>query len=450
MHANRFGQVHKGPSQSRRVERRNLALLVAAATLLGGAGAFALKEQCNHIDWDERHLQYWRYCYSDILPLYDRFHLGEDRWPYDLNPIELGGGPYGYTPVEYPVATVAFAYAVALITEGKVAYLEVTNALLVAGAGVVAWALWKSGVDWRRIAFWGVGPPLIIHGTTNWDLLAAACCMAGWWAWGRKRPMLAAALFGLGGAAKLYPAFFLPYLAWETLFSREPGGRRFRPDYKAMTDVIVGTLIGFVLPNFIVWRMTPQAWLDVWRFHSKRDPDFETAFEAIREGLQKVGWGWEKDELWRTLIGTGGLVVLCLCGLYLAWAVWKRDLQPLVAGAIAVILFLLLNRVYSPQYTLWVFPLLLALRAPWVSMSLFVAADLAVFLIRYPLMAQAPGEGDAYQVAHRIAVIARWIFLATCLWQIARMHGALGTPKPAEPAHTADQPVTPASGDPSR
>ena len=49
---------------------------------------------------------------------------------------------------------------------------------------------------------------MIVHAFTNWDLIASALAGDGLLAWAR-RPVLAGVLFGLGAAAKLYPAFLL-------------------------------------------------------------------------------------------------------------------------------------------------------------------------------------------------------------------------------------------------
>jgi len=396
------------------MDRRTTAWLVAAAAVLGSAGAFALKEQCNHFNWDDRHLQYWRYCYSDILPLHGRFHLDDPAHPFpyalDLD-TQLGG-----TPVEYPVATVTFAWLSALPSTQTVAYLDVTAAGLLACGAVVTLALWRMGLDWRRVAFWAVGPAMVIHGVTNWDLLAVACCMGGWWAWTRDKPLYAAILFGVGGAAKVYPAFFLPYLGLDTLRRR---------DVRAIADVTVGSVVGLVLPNFIVWRLWPKAWWAVWTFHASRAPDFETPYEAIRETLRSALGGFDQTTAYQHVVGTGSLALLALCGVLLAWAVWRRRLSPLAAGGMASLLFLLLNRVYSPQYTLWAIPILLALEVPWRPLLLFAAADLGEFLVRYPWL--ATGSAELYFASH-VLVVVRWVFLAACLWRIAQREGLLPLP----------------------
>ena len=54
-----------------------------------------------------------------------------------------------------------------------------------------------------------LAPGLLMHGTTNWDLLAVALAGLGLLAWARSRPMVAGVLLGLATATKLYPVLFL-------------------------------------------------------------------------------------------------------------------------------------------------------------------------------------------------------------------------------------------------
>ena len=57
-------------------------------------------------------------------------------------------------------------------------------------------------------------PLLVLHGSTNWDLVAMALAGLGLLQWARRRPLAAGLLLGLATATKLYPVLFLvPLLA---------------------------------------------------------------------------------------------------------------------------------------------------------------------------------------------------------------------------------------------
>jgi hypothetical protein len=59
-----------------------------------------------------------------------------------------------------------------------------------------------------------VAPLLLLHGSTNWDLVAMALAGLGLLQWARRRPLAAGLLLGAATATKLYPVLFLvPLLA---------------------------------------------------------------------------------------------------------------------------------------------------------------------------------------------------------------------------------------------
>ncbi|MHB8633131.1 MAG: glycosyltransferase 87 family protein [Thermoplasmatota archaeon] len=384
---------------------RRQALYVLVAAIVGSAGALALKEPCVLHSWDNWY-QYKHYCYSDILPLYFSRHVGEDHIPY-LQEF-----------TEYPVLSGFFSYAAGLLTSGLVAYMEVTFALLLVCGGVTTFLLWKMGTDWRRTALWAAGPALIIHGLTNWDLFAVVLAVGGWYAWTRGRPGWAALLFGLGGAAKVYPAFFLPFL-WLEARPRRQG-----------SAVAAGSLAGLVLPNLIVWRLAPKNWLAIWQFHAARNVDWETPWEVLR-GLAN----FQGTPEWHAWVSNIGIALMVAGGLALLWLVWRGALSALAAGTAATVLFLLCNRVYSPQYTLWALPFLLALRIRWWPILGWLAADLGNFLVRYPLM--TPGTPVEWVQVHNACILLRWLFLGAALWFVVRPSWAPAKPAVGNPAVTS-------------
>lgn len=405
--------------------KRGVLFAVAAIGLLA---AFALKEPCTTSDWQD-HYQYRNYCYSDIFPLYFARGLADGQVPY----LEAFN--------EYPVVTGMFSYAVARVTDGVQEYMHLTFILLLVAAAWTARSLWRIAGD-EAVVWWSLAPPLAIHALTNWDLLAVAMAAGGWWAWRQSQHFTAAFLFGLGGAAKLYPAFFLPFLFFDVL-RQELGSAGFKDlparwrqqvgGLRATGATLAGGTLGFAGPNLAVAAAAPHGWRESWRFHRERHTDFETLWETfVRPAVEPMfpGWGW--NDQWHDLVASAGLVILVASTAYLSYRVWK-GLDPLLAGGIVVMVFLLSNKVYSPQYTLWVFPLLLLLHAKVRLMVAFLVADLVVFLARYRLFTPAPGQDDwdmSWQSLHAFAVIARWIMLAWLTAELALRHGLGRRPKP--------------------
>jgi hypothetical protein len=84
-----------------------------------------------------------------------------------------------------------------------------------------------------------------------------------------------------------------------------------------------------------------------------------------------------------------------------------------------LILFLLLGKVYSPQFSLWLLPwLVLILPDSWRGIRRFLAfeaADVAVFLTRFSFFGDVSGIGGLPQWVFETAVVIRAAVLIWCL-----------------------------------
>jgi hypothetical protein len=396
---------------------------VAAGVSLGAA--WVLKEPCIDTPWDD-HFQYRNYCYSDIQALWTGKGLDRDVTQY----VDQEN--------EYPVLTGWFMQLSAFLTDDLHDYLVVSFLLLLAcGAGTTV-GLWRAGLPRELVLAWCLVPTLPIHGLTNWDLLAVVFAVWGWALWRRGHPLWSGLCFGLGGAAKLYPAFFLPFLFLAALQAR---------DRRAASRVFLGGFLGLGVPNLIVAWMSFDGWFATWTFHAGRHPDFETPWQAFVEHFLRPifpDYDWGTD--WRHLVDRISITLMLAVTVWLGTRVWNRRLDGLVAGGVFSLAFLLVNKVYSPQYTLWAVPLLLLLGAAWRPLMLFVTADFVNFLVRYRLFTPPEGQSSGWNPAwddwSLLAINARWAFLAWATWTVVRRHGIhrIGPPAPFGPPGTAPGP----------
>jgi hypothetical protein len=80
-----------------------------------------------------------------------------------------------------------------------------------------------------------------------------------------------------------------------------------------------------------------------------------------------------------------------------------------------LVLFLLLGKVYSPQFSLWLLPwLVLVLPNPRRFLT-FEAADVAVFLTRFSFFGDYTGIGGVPQWVFETAVLIRAAVLVWCV-----------------------------------
>ena len=126
-------------------------------------------------------------------------------FPYIHATLHYGEGAHGFN--EYPVLTGVFMWLVGWVSWDSSSYLTATIILLALAAIAAAWLLWRMvGV---HAIYWTASPVLALYAFHNWDLLAVAASVAGIYMWWSGRSPVAAFLFAVGGAFKLYPALFI-------------------------------------------------------------------------------------------------------------------------------------------------------------------------------------------------------------------------------------------------
>jgi hypothetical protein len=160
---------------------RWLVLITLVTSLLG----WWQKSPCRVHPWEEQY-QYTRGCYTDVFALYFAERLDQGRLPYLEHPVE-------YPVVIGGVMTVAASAVSVLPAELRPRHFyDVTWALLTACALVVV--VTSAKLAGRRpwdAALFAAAPLLVLHGTTNWDLVAMALAGTGLLLWARRRPVAA-------------------------------------------------------------------------------------------------------------------------------------------------------------------------------------------------------------------------------------------------------------------
>jgi len=180
----------------------------------------------------------------------------------------------------------------------------------------------------------------------------------------------------------------------------------------------------------------PAGWLEFFRLNSSRPADWDSVwFIACHRLTGELGCTNTR------------LINVASAGLFLgsAWFVWrlKSRRDPGFArwtfGLPLLVVFLLTNKVYSPQYGLWLLPWFALVLPNLRLFVLFEAADVAVFVTRFSWFGTRDGlEGGLAGIpigAFEIAVLARAAILVLCVaaW-VRRREPAPETASPSEPA----------------
>jgi hypothetical protein len=129
--------------------------------------------------------------------------------------------------------------------------------------------------------------------------------------------------------------------------------------------------------------------------------------------------------------------------------IWKQRREPAFARwSLAfpmLVLFLLSNKVYSPQYGLWLLPYFALGAVDLRTFVAFEAADVAVFVTRFSYFGELTGVGGLPFGAFEIAIAARTLILVWCVvaW-VRRPTVELPEPEAIAPGHPVASAEAPA------
>jgi uncharacterized membrane protein len=381
--------------------RRATSMLVVIACVAGTmALGVALKSPCAGGDWGDRK-QYTRLCYSDIVPLLYTEQLTGGRVPF-IDPCQ----PHPDSNCdEYPVLTMLFVRTGAWISGSDTAAFYYVNALLllVCAAATAGCLALLAG---RRALFFALAPTLLVYGTMNWDLLAVALATGATLAFFRRRDGWAGVLFGLGAAAKAYPVLLVIPFVVQRVRKREPD----RAIGLLWTSVATWAAVN--LPFALV---SPSSWWEFFRFNSARGPDFDSLWYLVCSRFHQC-----PNTRAVNILSLGTFVVLVVA-IWVVKSIRHPDFPRWTLGFPILVLFLLTNKVYSPQYGLWLLPwFVLALPNVW-AWAAFEIADVAVFVTRFHWFDHAV-QFDAGWRRFEISVWARAAVLvvAVIVWLIRK------------------------------
>jgi uncharacterized membrane protein len=348
-----------------------VALAVACAVLALGVIADA---RCHAEGWVERDRDMWaNLCYSDTPFLY------RERGFIDR---QL---PYRQADLEYPVLTGAVmqgsAYIARLAADAtatdtddlrlleSVRFYDVT-ALLMAVMALVA--VFATGRTVRRRPWDGLlvaaSPILLLSATINWDLLAVAFVSLAILAWTRERSVMTGVLLGLGIAAKLYPVLLLGPMLLVAL--RSPDRWQALGRY---ARTLVATGVTWAAINAPVYLWAPEGWRTFLTFNRDRGADFGSPWFALDI--------WRPDllpEVIDPFVAGAAAVFLVLIVVIAFTAPEPPRLAQLAFLAVAA--FVLVNKVWSPQYALWLLPLAALARPRWRDMLIWQTTEVIYFV----------------------------------------------------------------------
>ncbi|HLH68259.1 MAG TPA: glycosyltransferase 87 family protein [Candidatus Dormibacteraeota bacterium] len=262
----------------------------------------------------------------------------------------------------------------------------------------------------------------------RFDLVPAAAVVGAWWSTRSRRFGLAYVLLAAGTLLKLYPLFLLPVLVIEHRRSLgDPSWRRPpRPLVEGVALYVAMVLAGFLL----AWLLAPGSWLDPILYERMRPLQVESVPASLLWLSSLAGFSLRPDHSFHSynLVGALSGVISALSLLALVagclWTYWRQTQGRLSFGPALVISLLVVictSRVLSPQYLIWILPLVAilerGLRWQWLAIC---ALTTAIFPFGYELSSLHGSGTPAYPEAFLALIATRNALLVTTTARLSR------------------------------
>jgi uncharacterized membrane protein len=439
----RWGSHADGPSSWWWTPLRIALGLTILVSVLG----FLQKSDCFGAGGYQNEHQYTRLCYADAYALYTAEGLNART----NSAGEVTGRvsvPYRDHPVEYPPVMGGLMWAAAELTafvhggHADVAGAHAETFFTLTALGLAICAListWTVARLAGRRRVWdatmvALSPVLFMYAFTNWDLVAVALTGLGLWAWSRSSPAWAGVLLGVGIATKLYPVFVL--LALLMLCAR---AGLWRAALRSIGGAVAGLVVCY-LPAILISRSflfpdssCPTAHpLAGWRWFlslsQTRGADWGSVWLVAQHLFSGDPIGRKLSEVpacgaaptvlnavssiavLLVIVGVGGLVALLP----------RRPRVPQVA-LLLVAGFVILNKVDSPQYALWLLPLVVLARPRWVSVLIWQVSEVLLGAANlYTLIALDHPDQGVPMGMYLLVIVIRDVVLVGLLALVVR------------------------------
>lgn len=291
-----------------------------AITLLMGVAAYRLIPAATvrqaglaaYHAWAFRHL-----AYSDIFALYYVHHLANHALVY------------WRTPIEYPVLMGVTIWLCAWAPLGLSGFFVATAVGLWVSALLIHRTLW--GHNPQLANAFAFSPLLLVFGLLNWDLEGMVLMIGAITLYRRQRWSAAGIVWAAAVFFKLFPVFCLPFLAAELCHQRR---------HRALWHLARAFTLTALVINGPVAAVNWSNWSLFFYFNATRGTGADIWNNALWH-LNSVAWA---DGV--SLLAVGLATAAGLIGT-LRGHPWERS------AALVFAVFLLVNKVFSPQYMLW-------------------------------------------------------------------------------------------------
>jgi hypothetical protein len=369
-----------------------------------------------------------RAIYDDVIKLMLDHYV---RGGHFIHPL-----PYIHDRIEYPILLGFTLWLPTWLPGGLSAWFGATGVL-------TAIALFGSIALIRRqhpaSVWWlAASPALLLDGAINWDLIGIVFLVGAVVWFGERRYGLSGAATAVGTWFKLFPVIVAP-MALAVLGSRwwrakgqhsaergESGGSESR-DLARWLVPFVAVSVAVVVP-FLVLAPSNTLWFI--RFNSLRAQK-----DSIWEIPMKI---FGASVISNHLVNTLSLLVVAVTIAYGMWTIWRTPTASqframTLATALVMIVWMTVNKIWNPQYVLWIFVVgaLCAMPARFG----VALGGLSVFDYLFEFVLRRPDTVNPYAWVGWIVVVAHVaLYVVMIKWTVDELRGDEPAPDNTLPA----------------
>ncbi len=338
--------------------------------------AYALKRPCQIHSWGgEERFENSNLCYNDIQALYELRGLNQRKIPY----VEA-------RPYEYPPLIASQMYLTSWASKDNVQFFYANlwvNSLWLLLSLLVLETLQPN----RKKLFYFAGvPTLVLYAFFNWDASSVLLLCLSMYFYEGKKEGGAACCAAMAFAGKLFPVLCLIPMALAA-----------KNDFVRLKKIVLGALLGFAvfyLPLIVASIVQLGNFglvTSIFQFHAKRLPEFAT-FWHWTSGI--FGYSPFEDG-YRVFVERVSAFLMIAGVLLVSLSKNKKRTIWTQSGAL-VALLLLVSKIYSPQYALWLLPFFVLNSTSWKAIFAFLVGDLWGFIAIFTWFAVTGKPDEVY------------------------------------------------------
>jgi uncharacterized membrane protein len=250
-----------------------------------------------------------------------------------------------------------------------------------------------------------LAPGIVLAGTINWDLWAVGLLALGMLCFARGRLALAGVLIGLAAAAKPYAALVLVAVF---LLSLRTGRLR------AFLLTAGAAAAAWVTVNAPVAVANPAGWGPSLGSTESREAGYGSVWFAYNLVARRLRWP-VLDPMVINVLALSFFVLACAAVAYISLTATRRPRLAQLAFLLVAAL-ILTNKVYSPQFVLWLIPLVALARPRWRDFLVWQGVEglywAAVWMYLAQVTSQGPTQHNIDMPYYVLAVAAHMLVTA--------------------------------------